>query len=130
MKKLGIAAALFLVLVIAIAFNLSRASREPLVVAPDPLQVGREKLHGQLAQSEQREAEIEKQDWGSIPLLRELIGAHQTRMEKLSGNAEAGEIVAHDREAIARLEKRIEELAQAEQEKPDALPANATPAQK
>jgi len=117
MKKLAIAGAVFIVVIIAIGFNLSRASLEPLAAAPDPLQVGREKLHGQLLQSEQREAEIEKQDWNSIALLRELISAHQTRIEKMSGNTEAGEIVAHDREAIARLEKRIQELAAAEQEK-------------
>ena len=118
MKKLAIVLALFLIVIVAIDINLSRASQEPLVTTPDPLQVARTKLHAQLAESEQREAAIEKQDWDSIPLLRELILAHQVRMQKLAGNSEAVEIVAHDQDAIARLEKRIQDLTEAEKAKP------------
>jgi len=118
MKKLAIVAAIFIVVIVAIGFNLSRASQEPLITTPDPLQIGRGKLHAQLIQSEQREAEIEKQDWNSIPLLRELVVAHQARIEKLTGNSEAVEIIAHDQDAIARLEKRIQDLTAIELAKP------------
>ncbi len=123
MKKLVITSALFAAIIVAIGFNLSRASREPLVIMPDPLQAGRQKLHAQLVESEQREAEIEKQDWHSTALLNQLVSAHQERMGKLAGNGEAGEIVAHDREAIARLEKRIQILAAFAAEKPPAAAA-------
>ncbi|MFZ0395567.1 MAG: hypothetical protein WCF17_13320 [Terracidiphilus sp.] len=126
MKKLA-AAVLFVVVVIAIGINLSRASRAPLIATPDPLEAARQKLHAQLVQSEQREAEIEKQDWHSIVLLHQLIDAHQERIEKLTGNTEAGEIIAHDRDAIARLEKRIQDLAAMESDKP-AAPASPPPA--
>lgn len=118
MKKLVLAAAIFVIVITAIGINLSRASQEPLVIAPDPLEAGRQQLHAQLVQSEQREAEIERQDWKSIALLQELIAAHQERIAKLSGNTEAGEIIAHDRDAIARLGKRIQDLIAMEQEKP------------
>lgn len=118
MKKLLLAAALFVTIIVAIAFNLSRASQEPVVTAPDPLQAGRQKLHEQLVQSEQREAEIEKQDWNSIVLLNQLVTAHQERISKLTGNNQAVDIVAHDREAIARLEKRIHDLDAFKSDKP------------
>lgn len=118
MKKLAAIVASFIVVVVAIGFNLSRASQEPLITTPDPLQVGRDKLHAQLMQSEQREAAIEKQDWNSIPLLRELVVAHQTRIQKLTGNGAAVEIIAHDQDAIARLQKRIQDLTAIESEKP------------
>jgi len=118
MKKLSAVLAIFIVVIVAIGFNLSRASQEPLITTPDPLQVARGKLHAQLVQSEQREAEIEKQDWNSIPLLRELVMAHQARIQKLTGNSEAVEIVAHDQDAIARLDKRIQDLTAIESEKP------------
>lgn len=123
MKKLVLAAALFVIVIFAIGFNLSRASQEPLVTVPDPLQAGRQKLHAQLVQSEQREAQIERQDWKSIALLNQLVSAHQERIGKLAGNTEAGEIVAHDREAIARLEKRIQDIAVWESEKQAAAAA-------
>ncbi len=123
MNKLVLAAALFVAVIFAIGFNLSRAIQEPLVTVPDPLQAGRQKLHAQLVQSEQREAEIEKQDWHSTALLNQLVIAHQQRMEKLAGNAEAGEIIAHDRDAIARIEKRIQDIAVWESEKPPAAAA-------
>jgi peptidoglycan hydrolase CwlO-like protein len=127
MKKLLLAAALVVVVIVAIGINLSRASQEPLVTAPDLLQAGRQKLHAQLVQSEQREAEFEKQDWHSIPLLHDLVAAHQKRIAELSGNGEAGEIIAHDNEAIARLQKRIDELAATEAEKARAAAAQPSP---
>jgi peptidoglycan hydrolase CwlO-like protein len=127
MKKLLLAAALVVVVIVAIGINLSRASQEPLVTAPDLLQAGRQKLHAQLVQSEQHEAEFEKQDWHSIPLLHDLVAAHQKRIAELSGNGEAGEIIAHDNEAIARLQKRIDELAAMEAEKARAAAAQPPP---
>ena len=127
MKKLAAAIALFAAVVAGIVINLSRASQEPLVTTPDPLQVARQQLHEQLVQSVQREAEIEKQDWNSIVLLRELINAHQERMAKLTGNPEAAEIIAHDRDAISRLEKRIEELVAVAPEKPPAAEKQPSP---
>lgn len=122
MKKLAIALAVVAVLFLVFMFNVLRATQQPVTAAPDPLAAGRQKLHDQLAASEQREAEIEKQDWDSIPLLRELIAAHQQRIAKLAGNSQAAEIVAHDHDAMARLEKRIEDLAQQEKAKA-AMPA-------
>ena len=120
MKKFAIALAVVAVCAIVFMFNVLRATQQPVAAEPDPLQQGRQKLHAQLVASEQREAEIEKQDWNSITLLRDLISAHQERMGKLAGNSQAGEIVAHDRDAIARLEKRIQDLAQQQSEKPAA----------
>jgi len=117
MKKFAIALAVVAVCAIVFMFNVLRATQQPVAAEPDPLQQGRQKLHAQLVASEQREAEIEKQDWNSITLLRDLISAHQERMGKLAGNSQAGEIVAHDRDAIARLEKRIQDLAQQESHK-------------
>lgn len=120
MRKFAIALAVLAVLAGIFMFNVLRATQQPLTTEPDPLMQGRQKLHAQLTASEQREAEIEKQDWKSIPLLRQLISAHQERMGKLAGNSQAGEILAHDRDAIARLEKRIQELTVQESEKPPA----------
>jgi hypothetical protein len=107
-----------------------RATQQPVSAGPDAVEAGRQKLHAELAASEQREAEIEKQDWDSIPLLRDVIEAHQQRMGKLAANSQAGEIVAHDRDAIARLEKRIQELAEQQSQKPlePTSPAPATQA--
>jgi hypothetical protein len=127
MKKLLLVAALAVAVIVAIGINLSRASQEPLVTAPDPVQAGRQKLHAQLVQSEQREAEFERQDWNSITPLHELIVAHQKRIGELTGNTEAAEIVAHDNEAIARLQKRINDLAAMEAEKAHVAAGQATP---
>lgn len=111
MKKLAIALAILFFAIGIWAYALLRAGQEQPAPTPGPLQAGRQKLHDQLLDSEQREADIEKQDWNSITLLRGLIDAHQRRIQKLTGNAEAGEIIAHDRDAIARLQKRIDDLA-------------------
>lgn len=110
MKKLAIAIAVLLILAGFASYNVWRANQDPVTAPPGPLEMGRQQLQSQLKQSEQREAEIEKQDWDSVPLLRDLMSAHQHRIDQLSGNAEAAEIVAHDREAMARLQKRIDEI--------------------
>lgn len=120
MKKAAIALGIVVVVGIVFMFNVLHATQQPVTIAPDPVVVGQQKLHAQLVASEQRESEIEKQDWNSIPLLNRLIGAHQERMAKLAGNSQAGEIVAHDRDAIARLENRIHDLTEQEQQKPPA----------
>jgi TolA-binding protein len=113
MKKTIIGLAILAALIIFVAYNVWRANEEPVTTPPSLVEIGRQQLHAQLQKSEAREAEIEKQDWDSIPLLRQLIAAHQHRIEQLSGNTQAGEIVAHDKDAIARLEKRIADLTAA-----------------
>jgi hypothetical protein len=127
MKKLAIAVGVLAIVFIVFMFNVLRATQQGVTAAPDPLEAGRQKLHAQLVASEQRESEIEKQDWNSIPLLHDLINAHQERMGKLAGNSQAGEIVAHDRDAAARLEKRIQELTEQESQKAPAPATQAAP---
>lgn len=110
MKKLAIAFAVLAVILGIVSFNIWRAYQDPLTATPGPVELGRQQLHQQLLDSQKREAEIEQADWGSITLLQALIKSHQQRIEKLTGNSQAGEIVAHDRDSIARLEKRIADL--------------------
>jgi membrane protein involved in colicin uptake len=119
MKKLAIAVAALIVLIAFASWNVWHAVYEPVTSTPGLVEQGRQQLHAQLEQAKTREAEIEKQDWDTVTLLRELIQAHQHRIDQLKDNGQAGEIVAHDREAIDRLEKRIADL-QAQQA---ALPA-------
>jgi hypothetical protein len=114
MKKLTIAIAIFAALILFVTYNVWRASEEPVTSPPTLVQLGAQQLHTQLQQAQARETAIEQQDWNSIPLLRGLIQAHQHRLEQLSGNKQAGEIIAHDKEAIARLEKRIADLTAAQ----------------
>ncbi|HKF48139.1 MAG TPA: hypothetical protein VKB38_12330 [Terracidiphilus sp.] len=110
MKKFAIAVGLLVVAGAIWSYNVLRADQEPVSATPSPVEAGRQKLHDQLAQSAQREAEIEQQDWNSVTLLRALVAAHQERIQKLTGNSEAGEILAHDRDAVARLQKRVNDL--------------------
>ena len=114
MKKFGIAVVLLLVLIAFAGWNVWHAVYEPVTSKPSLVEEGRQQLHAQLEQAKTREAEIEKQDWDTVSLLRELIQAHQHRIDQLKDNSQASEIVANDREAIARIEKRIADL-QAEQ---------------
>jgi hypothetical protein len=114
MKKLTIAIAVVAALIFFVTYNVWRASEEPVSSPPTPVQLGAQQLHTQLQQAQARETAIEQQDWNSIPLLRGLIQAHQHRLEQLSGNKQAGEIIAHDKEAIARIEKRIADLTAAQ----------------
>jgi hypothetical protein len=128
--------ALAVVLVSIVAYNVWRGETAPVVKTPDVVEQGRVDLHNQLAQAEQREAGIEKMYWDSPEKLRILIQSHQKRIDQLNGNSAGGEIVAHDKDAIARLEKRITDIAtekeaeakaQAEQAKADALAKRAQP---
>jgi hypothetical protein len=122
MKKLLLALAALLLLIGFIGWNVWQAVYEPVTTPPTLVELGHQQLHNQLEQSKTREAEIEKQDWDSITLLRGLIDAHQHRIDQLKDNSQAGEILAHDRDAIARIEKRIADL-QAQQAEQAAQPA-------
>jgi hypothetical protein len=120
MKKLATGICILVALILFVTYNVWRANVEPVTSTPGALQLGRQQLHDQLQNAEVREKAIEQQSWDSIPRLRTLIQSHQHRIEQLSGNSQAGEIVAHDKDAIARLEKRISDLnaaAAAEQAK-------------
>jgi len=111
MKKISLAiGGLFCLLLATMVYNVWRAGMDAVVVTPGPLEIGRQQLHDQLEQAKKRESAIELQDWGSVTLLRELIKAHQQRIDQLSSNSEAAEIVAWDKESIARLDERIASL--------------------
>lgn len=110
-KKIVLALVLLAALAVAISYNVWRADQEPVVSSPGPLELGRQHLHQQLLQAQQQEAQVEKQAWNSPAQLRFLIQAHQQRLAKLAGNSQAGEIVAYDQASIARLQKRIDDLA-------------------
>lgn len=111
LRKLAIAVVLLAALAFFISYNVWRADQEPVVSSPGPLELGRQHLHQQLLQAQQQEAQVEKQAWNSPAQLRFLLQAHQQRLAKLTGNSQAGEIVAYDQASIARLQKRIDDLA-------------------
>lgn len=100
----------FVLLAAVISYNVWRAISEPVVSTPGAYEVGRAQLHAQLEAAKKREAQFEQQDWNNMTLLHNLILAHQQRIDKLSGNKEAAEIVAYDHEACARIQARINEL--------------------
>lgn len=127
MKKLAIAIAVLLILAGYASYNVWRANQEPVTTPPTLVDLGRQQLHDQLEQSERREADIEKQDWNSVTLLHDLIGAHQHRIDQLSNNSQATEIVAHDRDAMERLQKRINELVAQQSVAPPAQDQGAVP---
>ncbi|HEY2861378.1 MAG TPA: hypothetical protein VGJ21_23410 [Terracidiphilus sp.] len=110
MKKLLLAAAVLILLAGIASYNVWHATQDAVVTSPSPLDIGRQQLHVQLEKSARRETEIEKLDWDSITLLRDLVKVHQQRIDKLSANSQAGEILAHDRAAIARIQARIDNL--------------------
>jgi uncharacterized protein (DUF3084 family) len=101
-------------------YNVWRASQEPVMHTPSPLETGRAQLHAQLEEAKKTESQAEQQDWNSAARLRALMQGHEERIEKLKGNTAAGEIVAYDREAIDRLEKRIAQIAEQEAAKAEA----------
>jgi hypothetical protein len=126
MKKLAIVLGIVLALILLVSYNVWRANEEPVTSPPTLVELGRQQLHEQLEKAQAREAAIEKEDWDSIPLLRQLVASHQHRIEQLSDSSQAGEIVAHDKDAIARIEKRIAELTAAAAARP-ATPEAAAP---
>jgi len=95
-----------------VMYGVWRESQEPVSVALEPLAIGRAQLHTQLEDARKLETQVEKQDWNSPADLRRLIQGHEQRIEKLKDNAEAKEIVAYDRDAVDRLQKRIAALAE------------------
>jgi hypothetical protein len=96
----------------AMTFGVWRESQAPVSETPGPLETGRAQLHAQLQDARKVETQAEKQDWNSPADLRRLMQGHARRIEKLKDNTEAKEIVAYDRDAVDRLEKRIAELAE------------------
>lgn len=129
MKKLAIVLAALAALVMFISYNVWRAAEEPVTSTPGPLEVGRAQLHAQLMDAEQREGAAEKQAWNSPDNLRALVKWHQDRIAKLTGNTQAGEILAYDRAAVDRLQKRIADLAAQQAAQAQAAAAAAKAAQ-
>lgn len=111
MKKVVIGiGALIAFLVGIVSFNVWRAESTPVVKTPGILEQNREGLHAKLTAQAQRETQVEKLYWNSPEQLRILIKSHQQRISQLSGNSAGVEIIAHDKDAIARLEKRIGDI--------------------
>jgi ABC-type lipoprotein release transport system permease subunit len=126
MKRI-VAIVLGVLVLLAAAMMLSvwRASQEPVAHTPGPLEIGQTELRAQLEDAKKIEAQTEQQDWNSTASLHVLIQGHEQRIAKLKDNSQAAEIVAYDRQAITRLEKRITELAEQQAAKaaePEAQP--------
>jgi ABC-type lipoprotein release transport system permease subunit len=113
MKRI-VAIVLGVLVLLAAAMMLSvwRASQEPVAHTPGPLEIGRTELRAQLDDAKKIEAQTEQQDWNSTANLRALVQGHEQRIAKLKDKSQAAEIVAYDRDAVTRLEKRITELAE------------------
>jgi hypothetical protein len=127
MKIIAIAIGLLGILAAVIAYNVWHAENDPVTTSPGPLQAVQMQLQSQLQEAETREGQIEKLYWDSPRQLRLLVNSHQQRIQKLTGNTQASAILAHDREAVARLEKRIAELeAQRLAQAAEAKPAQGT----
>jgi hypothetical protein len=107
-------------LVIAQMVSVWRASQEPVSRTPGPLETGRAELHRQLEDAKKNESQAEQQAWNSPDGLRALIQGHQQRIGKLQQNKEAAEILAWDRDAVERLERRIADLAAQEAARAEA----------
>ena len=112
-------------LAFAMVYSVWRESQEPVTRTPGPLETGRIELHAQLEQAKKTESEAEKQNWNSPGKLHALIEGHRQRIEKLKDNKEAAEIVAYDRDAINRMEKRIAEIAEQEAAQAEVQKAEA-----
>lgn len=101
-------------------YSVWRASQEPVTHTPGPVEAGRVQLHAQFENAKKTEAAAEKQDWDSPEKLHAMIQGHEQRIEKLKDNKEAAEIVAYDRDAVDRLEKRIAQISEEETAKAEA----------
>jgi hypothetical protein len=119
-KVVAIALGVLALLASVMIYGVWRGSRDQVTRTPGPLETGRIKLHQQFEEAQKTEAEVEKQNWDSTAALRRLIAGHQQRMEKLKGNAQAGEILVYDQQSVERLEKRIADLAAQEAQKAEA----------
>jgi hypothetical protein len=113
MKRiLAIGLGLLALFAAAMTYGVWRESQESVSSAPGPLETGRAQLRGQLEDAKKVETQAEKQDWNSPTALRRLIEGHEQRIEKLKDNREAKEILAYDRDAVDRLQKRVAALAE------------------
>jgi hypothetical protein len=129
MKRIfAIVLGLLVLFAAAMTYGVWRESQEPVSSPPGPLEMGRAQLHAQLEDARKLEVEVEKQDWNSPADLRRLIQGHEQRIEKLKDNSEAKEILAYDRDAVDRLQKRISALA--EQQAARAAQQESQPEQK
>jgi hypothetical protein len=115
-----------------IAWTVWRADTVPVTTPPSAAEQGQQQLHAQLQQTIQHESEVEKQAWDSMDALVKLIHWHQRRIDRLTGNPQATEVLAYDRDSITRIQSRINqldveekarELAAAEKAKEDAVKA-------
>ncbi len=111
-KTFAIVLGLLALFAATVTYGVWRESQAPVSSAPGPLAMGRAQLHAQLEDAKKLETQVEQQDWNSQTDLRRLIQGHEQRIEKLKDNAEAKEIVAYDRDAVDRLQKRIAALAE------------------
>ena len=108
---------------VAMMVSVWHASQEPVTRMPGPLETGRTQLHEKLAEAKKTEGQAEQQAWNSPTQLRALIQGHEQRIEKLKDNKEAADIVAYDRDAVDRLEKRIAQIAEQQAAKAEAAKA-------
>jgi len=122
-----------------IAWTVWRADTVPVTAPLSTVQQGQQQLHAQLDETIHHEVEVERNIWNSMDQLVKLIQWHQRRIDRLSGNSQAAEILAYDRDSITRIQTRInqlaaqekaKELADIEKAKEDALAAKAAAAQK
>jgi hypothetical protein len=124
-----ISTAVAALLAVAMMVTVWHASQEPVAHTPGPLETGRAQLHGKLAEAKKTEGQAEQQAWNSPAQLRALIQGHEQRIEKLKDNKEAADIVAYDRDAVDRLEKRIAQIAEEQAAKAEAAKAAQESAQ-
>ncbi len=121
MKIAALILFVFAALAGALAWTVWRADTAPVTIPPNAMQLGQQELHQQLDETRQHEADVEKQAWNSMDQLVKLIQWHQHRIDRLTGNSQAAEVVAYDRGSIARIQTRINDLAA--QEKVNELAA-------
>lgn len=110
-------------LVVAMMVSVWHASQEPVTRTPGPLETGRAQLNTKLAEAKKTEGQAEQQAWNSAAQLRALIQGHEQRIEELKDNKEAADIVAYDRDAVDRLEKRIAQIAEEQAAKAESAKA-------
>jgi hypothetical protein len=121
MKRIvAITCGTLVLLAVGLMVSVWRASQEPVMPTPGPVETGRTQLHAQLDEARKTEAAAEKQDWDSSDKLRAMLQGHEQRIEKLKDNKEAAEIVAYDHDAVDRLEKRLAQIAEVEAAKAEA----------
>ena len=129
MKIAAIVLGVLAVLVGAISYNIWRGE-QPILSTPGLFEAGKMQLHQQLEEAQKIESEAEKQHWDSPSALRQLIKWHRQRIEKLTGNSQAGEILVYDQAAVDRLETRITALGVLEAAREEAAKEAAQEAAK